>query len=350
MSLAVIAALAIVAAATHSTNNSNSSDIAPITGFGGYNWTGPVSQISAQWNVPTIAATSPEGNASTWIGAQNVTGGYPFIQLGITEDKYGPYDIEYEAFWSDTEESFHPQSLGVVYAGDVIRASMQRMDGDWILAFDDTTHTLHSNTRVRYAVGTAFTQGEWIQEDPTATNVVSVDLPYPAMSNVRFQRLLVDGHPPKLTLVDGQTLSATGGIDRTPTAVHDDSFTFYDPTGAAKQYLKDATQLDGAVAKFNVAFATWKNPPTNAQVKSVRELAAAINKFSASVGSQTWPLATRPYIKPLIAQDQQDARALTTWAASGGRKAASSFVNVLLSQDGSPWVNKVRSSVGLPPP
>src|SRR5579872_6330678 len=72
----------------------------PVTGFGGYQWSGQVTEIGSTWRVPQIDADSPSGAAATWIGAQdNATG--QFIQVGVFEQCVAPSTITYRAFWSD---------------------------------------------------------------------------------------------------------------------------------------------------------------------------------------------------------------------------------------------------------
>src|SRR5579863_1766322 len=62
--------------------------VAPFTGFGGYNWFGTVTDLGAQWRVPTISSTSSPGYASTWIGVQNGVNNQ-FVQVGVTENDFG---------------------------------------------------------------------------------------------------------------------------------------------------------------------------------------------------------------------------------------------------------------------
>jgi hypothetical protein len=181
--------------------------IVPMTGFGGYRWLGGISQVSARWRVPTISATSLSGSAGTWIGAQNAYREYPFIQVRTNEVSQSGRQI-YHAFWSDTHVGFRAQSIGTVEPGDLISANMVRSRRGWTLSIDDLTQgTLLSRT-VGYGGGSAFTQAEWIQEDPTASNVTTSDLPYPDLSKVHFAHLLVNNTIPSLSLKDGQTLMA----------------------------------------------------------------------------------------------------------------------------------------------
>jgi hypothetical protein len=42
----------------------------PLTGFGGYQWFGAVTQISAHWVVPSFVSKWVLGQASTWVGAK----------------------------------------------------------------------------------------------------------------------------------------------------------------------------------------------------------------------------------------------------------------------------------------
>ena len=170
----------------------------PGTGFGGYLWHGPVSQISAAWRVPAIAGDSPAGHASTWVGAQTREGGAPFIQLGTVEDSWGGRQNYYQAFWSDTTQDFHPQTIAFVRPGDLVSASMVRDNDEWELSFVDLTSHHSHEVKVQYGAGRIPNVAEWFQEDPTPGDVTATDLPYPTMSAVTFRHLMVNNAVPKL--------------------------------------------------------------------------------------------------------------------------------------------------------
>jgi hypothetical protein len=197
----------------------------PQTGFGGYQWSGSVNQISATWRVPTIVPGSPSGAAATWIGAQASTSDR-FIQVGVFEQCSGPSSVSYRAFWSDTTLKFIPQWIGYVAATDSMTASLVRTGRGWTVRLADTAAKLTYTTQIDYGVGSSFTTGEWIQEDPSPSAGAVKDVPYPDMNNVTFQHLQVNGQAPRPSLFSGLTLSPAGGAVRTPTSVRNDSFTF----------------------------------------------------------------------------------------------------------------------------
>src|SRR5580700_6971360 len=206
--------------------------VAPITGFGGYNWYGKVSNISAQWRVPAISSSSKAGYASTWIGVQNEVNNQ-FVQIGVTENYYGDGPVQYQAFWSDLAEGFSPQNFGDVSPGDLVSVSMVRSNRGWALDFVDKSRHLKGKRFVKLSQSVPFTQGEWIQEDPSPSTNTAQDLPYPHISNVAFQGLRVNGVAPKLNTSDGQVLIASDGTIRVPSAFRHDSFSLTAPTGAA---------------------------------------------------------------------------------------------------------------------
>ncbi len=323
--------------------------IAPLTGFAGYHWLGDVSQISAQWRVPVISAKTTVGHASTWIGAQNDDGGPPFIQVGVTEDKYGPGDTDYEAFWSDTAASFHPQPLGTVGPGDLVAASMVRNGSGWSVTLDDRTSTVSVTKEIPYGVEGSFSAGEWTQEDPTDSAQASVDLPYPQTSTVAFQSLRVDGRPPVLDLADGQTLSAADGIILVPSAVHDDGFVLAEPTGVAAQYLDDAAKLDAATARYSVELASWDTTSLATRTLEIRTLSAAYQTNADELAAQQWPAAARPDISLLAEQLRRVVGDLGAWTRAGLETGGTAFETLRTDQVIAPTADKVRADLGLPP-
>ena len=229
----------------------------PPTGFGGYRWYGHVKQISAQWNVPTVQPSSTFEFASTWVGAQNQEGGAPFIQLGITENSLGAVGTQYRSFWSDPTVGFHPQVLSVVHAGDLVSANMAQVRGGWLLTFKDITRGSVKTKKVVYGIGAAFTQAEWLQEDPAPDSDTPNDLAYPTTSPVQIAHLLVNHRAPKLNTANGQVLIASNDITLVPSAVTDDAFHLFAPTGEAKAYLDIARSLDVAISAYDANSSHW---------------------------------------------------------------------------------------------
>ena len=197
----------------------------PISGFGGYQWTGRVTQIASTWRVPPIDTKSPSGSAATWIGAQsNATN--QFIQVGVFEQSLSPPTISYRAFWSDGALGDLPQWIGEVHSTDNVTASLVQDRGGWTARFIDQATGLTFTKSVAYGAGTSFTTGEWLQEDPIVSSASNVDGPYPDMASVSFQRLQVAGRAPSPGLLNRLTLTTAGGLVLVPTGVHHDAFTF----------------------------------------------------------------------------------------------------------------------------
>ena len=323
--------------------------VAPITGFGGYNWYGKVSDISAQWRVPTISSTSRAGYASTWIGVQNEVNNQ-FVQIGVTENDYGDGPDQYEAFWSDLAVGFSPQNFGAVSAGDQVSVSMIRKRRGWALKFDDTTGHLHGKRFVKLSKGVPFTQGEWIQEDPSPSTVSAQDLPYPQISNVAFQNLRVNGDAPKLNMSDGQVLIASGGTIRVPSRYHDDSFGLTAPTGVPRQYLSDERSLDSALSQFNLELTSSKTASVSKETAVALSLSRALKSDVQSLSSQTWPASSRVAIRRLVQSDRKQLSDITSWSEDDYRTQGPAFTTFQQQFNrSSNLVDVLRTTLRLPP-
>ena len=241
MFLSAVMAMSVTLTGTPAAQGATTGAI-PGGGFGGYRyWPTSVRSVEATWQVPVVLEGSPDGNASTWIGAQNDRGGYPFIQVGTVEEAFFGLHASF-AFWSDTTVGFHPQIMfGPIHGGDTVAVDMQRHGGTWHLSVDDLTSQKILATNVSYGAGAAFTQAEWLQEDPVpdapgTTNLIAgSDSPYPKLSNARFTQVLLNGHAPVLELGNGQTLMATGGVFRVPTVFDGDAFGLLPPVGLGRR-------------------------------------------------------------------------------------------------------------------
>jgi len=306
-----------------------------------------VHQVSARWRVPTIRASSGVGHASTWIGAQSAAGGYPFLQVGVTEDASGPGHDAYHAFWSDTAAGFHPQYMGALRAGDLVAVEMARTGESWRLSVDDLSRHRSLAKRVRYGAGAAFTQAEWLQEDPTAAPSVALDLPYPAMSDEAFSQVKVNGSTPRLALANAQSLMATGGTILVPTSFRHDEFAMVAPTGAGKQYLSDVAPLDFAINTYNFEMARWGTRPPATKVSTVRALVHAYAVFADRLVAQDWPPTARTDIAMLASDDTRLNADLVAWQLSGLGRDTSEFVKLEDDQDNN-LGQVVRQALGLP--
>lgn len=197
----------------------------PLTGFGGYQWSGRVTEIGSSWRVPRIDAHSAPGTAATWVGAQSHATNQ-FIQVGVFERCVSPATIIYRAFWSDAALQYYPQWIGNVNAGDLVTASLVQGRGGWTATFTDASAGEAFAKAVAYGAGTSFTTGEWLQEDPIPSATATAVGPYPNMARVSFQRLQVAGGVPSLAFLTRLTLTTAGGFVLVPTGVRHDAFTF----------------------------------------------------------------------------------------------------------------------------
>lgn len=322
----------------------------PGTGFGGYRWSsGQVTQVSAQWRVPRILSTSPPGDASTWIGAQNQTGP-PFIQLGTTENGIDLPTPRYAAFWSDPDVDFHPQYFGTVEPGDLVSAELVRSTAGWKLTFRDITQTTTKSKTIRYGVDGSYDQSEWFQEDPSPSNVTAKDLPYPETSPVQFEDLRVDGRTPALHLADGQVMLANGGISLAPSAEDNGSFSLEEPIGAAKDYLQAARNIDESISAFAVDSVRWKTLPKSERQSIARTMQRAYGDFSAAIAALSLSKASRQDALALETLNRQTASDFGACALTGCPDSDENFGNIArdMRLDGLS-ADKLRASLGLSP-
>lgn len=321
----------------------------PYTGFGGYHTIVTVSSISARWKVPVINVHSYQGDAATWIGAQNERSD-AFIQVGILENaaKYSP--DSYEAFWSDTAKGFRPQLLGTLSAGDQISVDMTRTHSGWTVKFVDKAAKLSAVRQIDYGAGKVFNVGEWIQEDPAPANITAVDLAYPNVADVEIDRVRVNGHAPDLRRRDAQVLIAKGGIIRVPTRFHSDSFSFKKPTGIQNQYLTDASNFDVGVNLFDADYARWNTTSATGKKNAVQDYVDALKANARVFLSQTWPKRTGVTVEKLGVNIHQVEIDLQRWLLAGAKNSGSAY-DQLGKDEGvhHTLVDTVRSSIGLPP-
>jgi hypothetical protein len=272
----------------------------PFTGFGGYNWFGPTSTISARWVVPTIVGQGQVASAATWIGAQNSTTS-AFIQIGTYEQQFASVPSHYEAFWSDTALHFEAQPIHGVGAGDEVLATMTKHQAGWIVAISDLTEGWSRPISVSYQGQGPFIQGEWIQEDPPPALDSAADRPYPRTTPVHFTAMKIDGHTPVLAFDDAQVLSGAGGVYLVPTAFSNDGFSLEPARGAARQYLADAASFDSVVAGVDDEVATAPTPLSAVSQRSeVTRLITAFHGFVSDLRQQSWPASVDADITQLV--------------------------------------------------
>jgi hypothetical protein len=324
-------------------------------GFGGYGLDGPLTEISAAWNVPTIAATSPEGDASTWVGVDDKS--RDFIQLGTLEDTGGPSsaafpsDRSYQVFWSDTSLDFHPHILGQVAPGDQVTADMAQTRGGWNLTFRDDARHLLLVLESGYGGQAKFTRAEWFQEDPTSqvSSPPYLDIPYPSMSTVTFQHLLVDRKQPHLSYDDASNLASVNGVFLVPTRFKQDGFMLEPADPVQAQYLQGVEPINVASTNF---MAAYQQNPTGATTDD--EATAWISAIDNSVPrflSDTWPPSAGRDLAAYEAANKKVAEDLSAWESAAPSSQASELRNVDHDRAAaSKRARSIRADIGLPPP
>jgi hypothetical protein len=323
--------------------------VVPFTGFGGYNWTGTVTTIGAQWHVPKIASGSVLGGAATWIGVQNSVNNQ-FVQIGIDENDFGNGPVQYQAFWSDLQVGFSPKPFGEVYPGDMIAVSMSRSAKGWSLHFADLTRKLKGKAFVDLPSSVPFTQGEWIQEDPTDSTNTSQDIPYPQIGAVTFHDLKVNGGTPTLKTSEGQVLIASSGAISVPTPVVNDSFALTAPTGDARQYLDDEQHFDAALNQLDVQLATWQTMSAATKAADATALSGALKVDATTLASQKWPTTSGPDVARLIQSDHLQLKDVSAWSKDSYKTHGAAFANFQLELiRNTHLTDTLRSTLGLPP-
>ncbi len=323
--------------------------VVPFTGFGGYNWSGKVTTIGAQWSVPKIASGSQLGGAATWIGVQNSVNNQ-FVQIGVDENDFGGGPVQYQAFWSDLQVGFSPKPFGEVYPGDVISVSMARSTRGWSLRFADLTQRLKGSAFVKMPPSVPFTQGEWIQEDPTDSTNTSEDIPYPELSTVTFQSLKVNGAAPTLNLKDGQVLVSSDGTISVPTPLVNDAFSLAPPRGVARQYLDDEQQFDDSLNEFDVELTSWTTAPIAKKSSVATSLAASLKSDAEDLSSQQWPTSSQSAIAQLIRSDRDQLSNITLWSRDDYNTGGDAFRRFQHELNRSfILTDALRSTLGLPP-
>ncbi|MGH9017007.1 MAG: hypothetical protein ACRDY1_04580 [Acidimicrobiales bacterium] len=324
---------------------------APFTGFGGYDWLTHTTSIRARWTVPTIVDRRPDVSGSTWVGAESSI--MPaFVQLGVTEQRPGSSSPEYAGFWSDTTRHFLAQPIGgPVRPGDVVDAAMTQTASGWILTLADVTGHWTRTVSTGYQGNGTFTEGEWIQEDPTTSLDAAVDVPYPVTTVVGFSDVRIDGGVPPLTIADAAALSAPDGVYLVPSAFTDDAFTLPPARGAARQYLVDAGRFDAVLQAQSAADARRHDRLSTAEKRTeVRQVLTAFARIEGSLHHQVWPAAAAAAVAglltasgPVVADYRRAEAAGFTASPALNRRVVSDYGAFHVA------VDRLRTALGLPP-
>lgn len=346
-------AVGLSVAVPPSTNTGTSSipiPTTPFTGFGGYNWYGTTTSISAQWVVPTILNERRGLSASTWIGAQSLSDN-AFVQIGIIEQTFSSFLPRYEAFWSDTALRFEAQPIRAVGVKDHVSASMTELSTGWVLHIEDLTENWSQNIRTTFADHTRFTDGQWLQEDPPPSLNSALDLPYPVTTVVQFTNVEVDGRIPTLPYENAQALSGNGGVFLVPTAFSDDGFALPPAQGAAKQYLSDAAGFDTRLYRLDLAVAASHSSSSDERRRhEAAQVAGVLSGFAADLLHQTWPASAAPDIQQLVRADTLIRNDYRTAEKAGSKDSASLGRKVQLDLERFHFeVETTRAQLGLPP-
>ncbi len=324
--------------------------VAPNMGFGGYRVFENVNSISARWKVPEISSGSPNSFASTWIGAQSKNSPVQFIQIGTIENIDSSGAIYYEAFWADTATSYHPVNIMMIEAGDSIFVRMVRFNSGWMLTFQNFTTGISVPIQVPFGVGSDFSQGEWIQEDPPPSTSSPTDEPYPVMVPPTFQQLSINGSPPRLNLQNAQVLEAYGGQFFVPTSIHNDAFGFILPTGAVLEYLRLSWTFNSAQARYLYETQSWNSLSFSTRSREVNILKDAYLQFASGLMKGVWPKATEQHIAPTAQRSITISKDLTAWEKSGFPTSGSIYLKLKSDQDNNFVTIELRATLDLPPP
>jgi Peptidase A4 family len=348
----IAASLGVIQGHETAASSTSPTAFAPVTGFGGYYSKGDVTQLSAQWRVPTAANAAGPGASVTWIGAQGVGSVEPFIQLGSYSNVYQQAShapvTSYGLFWSDTAKGFH--AVGIVrleHPGDLIQFQMTRNPAGWKLEVKNLSAKWTRSIEVHYGTGESFTHGEWIQEDPASARITSTDVPYANTSVVTFQHLRVDERVPHLEFEDALVLSTVDGTYLVPTRVRHDAFSLEPARGAARQFLADAENFDSSLYPATVLNLSASHPSARTQRTLVATMVKSYSRFGERIRTQPWPASDRAMIGRFARDNAVLALNLSQWIRSDGSTARLKRilgVNAFRSDD-----TQLRASLGLPP-
>lgn len=301
---AVVAVVSVAAVAVSSVAASERPLVRrPVWSFGafaGYQWSGRVTAMHAQWVVPRIESSVSHAAASTWIGteAPGSTEQAPFIQVGTQEQQNAP---RYTAFWSDTLHGFHPQVLFNVAAGDTIAASLHVSGGRARIVIVDLTSGAHDSFATPDEAAAAFNNAQWLQEDETDLRTNS-PLPYPQLATTRFSDLTVNESAPQPDRLSPRWMSLPSREALGPSRTGD-SFVVHrmELSPAAERFLLLAVTYGAAVKAFRRDLRQW-NPSTPVRLTRLEttDVADATRVFIGGLTPVRWSLRAQPLVSQLI--------------------------------------------------
>lgn len=282
-------------------------------GWAGYLWRGPVRTVSAEWSVPQITRDSSPGVAATWIAAEApASGRFPkgeFIQVGLNEvvnedegDSAPPY-YDYWAFWTNTAHGFHPLRLFTVSPGDRIVARLTLRDRRWIVSIRDSTSGLGASFLTSEDTAAAFSEAEWLQENPFANEYGDDEYMYPQLSRVVMRRLEVNSEVPAPGSLESQWMSEDGEYVG-PSSVRHDAFSIGPVTlsRAGGRYLSISTRasrLLNDVTRSSSLSAVAAKPLS---ASSRGRLVEAWRATMTALRAYRWPRDVQPLITTHIGE------------------------------------------------
>jgi hypothetical protein len=268
--------------------------------FGGYRIALDVKSVGASWTVPRIISTPTKAAAATWIGAQ----GQPsaFIQVGTVEKvatwpRHGFVPF-YDAWWADTVSHYRARRLFAVRPGDMIIAALTHERASWTVSIRDATSGRGATFSTTEEGRGWFDLAEWVQEKQPSPGP-----PYPHVSPVSFQHVLVNGAPPDTTrLLSGWLATGEGLL--APTPLTGDAFTLHEVTitAAGAQYLRIVAPVDAATLRLRALVEAWYKNQSGWQRLRAGEHAygESLEQEVRELREAHWPLAVSSYVSALM--------------------------------------------------
>ncbi|WP_436664377.1 G1 family glutamic endopeptidase [Alicyclobacillus acidoterrestris] len=168
-------------------------------GWSASNWSGyavtgsTYNDITGNWVVPTVTATSNSSYSSTWIGIDGFNNS-DLIQTG-TEQDYVNGRAQYDAWWEILPSAETVITTMAVYPGDHMTAHIHNNgNGTWTITLNDVTRNETFSTTKSYSGPD--TSAEWIQEAPEINGKIATLAQY---GETTFDPDTVNGVNPGLT-------------------------------------------------------------------------------------------------------------------------------------------------------
>lgn len=304
-----------------------SADSASLGPFAGYNISGRIRSVVAEWRVPRLTARGCDGVESTWVGAQGpapkgeatTASSAPFAQIGtIGGCLEGHFGVD-RAFWSATSQGFLPHDVGGASAldpNDLVSASMTLTADGWTLRFADVTRawsvSIPPDTvdEPRSGYGIA----EFLQEDPGSSLPFNTNpAPYANTTPVDFLNVRVDGTVPRLTFGEEVWMGSPGPVALAPTPDGKAGFSIQSRrlSHAALQYLSDVVVRNNAVNDFDVVLdhSNSNADPPQLAAAAKSNIAASV-RFEQDLREQRWPARAARDVSWLLAVDDEEVGAL----------------------------------------